>query len=478
MENQTEQAAPEQSQSTPAQPVDIKQAKPKKSMLMFAGIALILVAIAAGAYFLFTGGDDDTTETVQETMQTDEAGSQSLQAAVTLVEGNVQFSSDAKSWTDAVGGETVGEGDYVRTLTDSRTVVLLDDGSAIRLDAASYIQLASSNTQYVEIKLLGGQVYTRVVEDSSRVFSVATENDSYEAQGTAYTTSAIEGKDKVEVYQSQIKVKSSGELVDEGKSYDSDEKTVGDIDEDSLKTNEFAQWNKEQDVNSGVDEAKLGFLGEKVEEPKQVETTPEPKPAPTPAPAPDTTPSGITLSGNAVDGGVKLTWSMNGVSTKDGFKIVRDKSDSTPTYGVNSSTYVGNNSTRSYTLDLKDGKSYYFRVCVYDGDCSNYSNSVRVTAPFAPIEEVQAGTVTLSYDEANNKASWTFTGTAPHGFKVVHSTATGPTYPANSIAYTGSTSKVLPSEPGTYYVRVCKYTASDAYGGCTDYSNEITYTID
>ena len=59
-----------------------------------------------------------------------------------------------------------------------------------------------------------------------------------------------------------------------------------------------------------------------------------------------------------------------------------------------------------------------------------------------------------------------------------------PSYPSNSIQYVGAgtSSTFLPTvekkDPGTYYVRVCKYTASDAFGGCTDYSNELVYTIE
>lgn len=449
--------------------------KLKSNMIMaLVGSGLIILGLAIGAFLWLSGGNDDTplASTPEESSEASE--STSLQAAITLVEGNVQYSSDSLAWTDAIGGETVGEGDYIRTLTASRTVVLLDDGSAVRLDADSSIQLASSNSQYVEIKLMGGQVYTRVVENGSRVFSVATDSDSYEAQGTAYSTSTIDGSDEVSVYQSKVKVKSSGDIVDEGKTYDSEDKAVQDIDTDKLTEDEFAQWNKEQDVNSGLSVEMLGVLEKKVDEPAPEIVTPEPAPAPsagTPAS------NNIILSGAPTDKGVKLTWQMGSTATKDGFKIVRDKTDSTPTYGANSSTYVGDNSSRSYTLDIKDGKSYYFRICVYsEGTCSDYSNSVKVAAPYVAIEEVVPGTITLSINDDDDGLTWTYTGTAPHGFKVVRSLSPNPTYPNDSPVYTQSTSYNIP-DLGTdlAYFRVCKYTASDAHGGCTDYSNQIEY---
>ena len=92
--------------------------------------------------------------------------------------------------------------------------------------------------------------------------------------------------------------------------------------------------------------------------------------------------SKITLS--VVDKGddyVKLKWDISGGKAPNGFKIVKDtKSD--PTYPSDDDwEYESDKDARSFkwTKNLKDGKKYYFRVCVYlGGKCGTYSNNVSV----------------------------------------------------------------------------------------------------
>ena len=438
--------------------------------LMVAGLLVLVLAI--GGVVVLSGSDNEGDDVASSEVMDEEETVVSLAAAVSVVEGNVQVSEDGETWTDATGGETVAVGQYVRTLADSRVVLLHDDGSAIRLDSDSQIQLSVSDSLSIEVMLVSGQVYSRVVESETRTFAVVTERERFEALGTAYKTGTNGETDDVEVYESSVKVDSDETMVDEGNKYDTETKEVSDIDLEKLADDEFVQWNKDQDESDEEFSKKLGVLNKEVKEEAEDE-----EPAPVEEPGPN---AGITLSGSATDEGVQLNWSLTDVSSSDGFKIARSKTSSTPKYGVDTSNYVGNGSSTSKFLDLHDGKTYYFRICIYraaSGTCDTYSNAVQITTPEKQIEQVQAGAVTLAIDGQN--LSWDFAGTAPHGFKVVLSSETGPFYPANSIQYTGSTEYTLPEKPeGTYYVRVCKYTAdSKIDGGCTDYSNEVEYVV-
>ena len=436
---------------------------------------VVLILLLIGGIVFFLGSDDEADQSANSTDSSQDQSVVNLASAVSVVEGTVQISTDSGgTWVDATGGETVAVSHRVRTLADSRAVLLHDDGSAIRLDASTEIQLSVSDSQTTVVKLISGQVYSRVVESETRTYSVATDRERFEALGTAFKTNTAEASDSVEVYQSSIKVETDSKLVDEGNKYSTDTKEVTDVDLEKLKDDEFVQWNKDQDSKNDKFKNKLGVLEEKVEEPVE-------EPAQTqPEPAPSTT--GITLSGTATENGVKLNWELSGVTSTDGFKIVRDKTDTTPTYKENTATYIGDGSVRSKNIDVHDGHSYYFRVCIYRaeaGTCDTYSNTVEIKAPEKSVEKVVPGAVVLSID--GNKISWSISGTAPHGYKVVMNTAGAPSYPANSIKFVGADTKVvdLPDKPeGTYKVRVCKYTADAKIdGGCTDYSNEVTYVV-
>jgi hypothetical protein len=165
------------------------------------------------------------------------------------------------------------------------------------------------------------------------------------------------------------------------------------------------------------------------------------------------------------------------VDVSQGFKLVKSKTSQTPTYPDNTAAYVEAGKT-SYSMYLGAGKTYYFRICAYRGSsCESYSNTVTVTTPLKEVEKPTSGPVTLSI--TGSVASWTYDGTAPHGFKLVISQAPGvPSYgSALKTNFTGSPHEINYLDPGTYNVRVCKYTASDYEGGCMNYSNQVTHIV-
>jgi hypothetical protein len=88
----------------------------------------------------------------------------------------------------------------------------------------------------------------------------------------------------------------------------------------------------------------------------------------------------ISLKGSSKKKGeASLSWSISGGDASQGYKIVASKSKN-PTYPDDSSKSISKESTKSYTWeDLDKGKTYYFRVCVWNGEkCVAYSNNEEV----------------------------------------------------------------------------------------------------
>ena len=443
----------------------------KKSYLL-AAVAFTVVIIFGVVAWTLTANEDAADDVATSTIEKTET---EFASAVTLVEGTVESSIDGETWSAVSGGETIEVGNYVRTLADSRAVILLDDGSAIRLDASTRMQLTAADTSLSEVTLHSGQVYTRVVESEDRTFAVVTSHDRFEALGTAYKTSTSDGTDAVEVYQSKVMVDSDGTQVEEGNKYDTASRQKTSIDLDTLKDDDFLQWNKQQDSQDDDFKDLLGVLN--IDTNAEDDTTDEDSSEDAPSAS-----ANIVLSATQHTEGVALNWTMNDASAPDGFKVVFDATDSTPSYKENSSHYVGGD-VRTHVVGLDDGRTYYFRVCIYraaGGSCDTYSNTVSMKAPLVEKEEIVSGEVELAISD--NLITWEFGGSAPHGFKVVLSSSPSPVYPANSIQYVGpeTTKATLPEKPaGTYYVRVCKYTADAAINsGCMNYSNQVEYLVE
>jgi hypothetical protein len=197
-------------------------------------------------------------------------------------------------------------------------------------------------------------------------------------------------------------------------------------------------------------------------------------------PPPVTVQTGISLSASKKSNGVSFSWKVNGVSISQGFKLVK-ATHSNPTYGQDSAVYLDGSGTRSYLLEINDGKTYYFRVCRYTGSgCDNYSNAVKVTAPSGSVAGVSVSSINLSV-VSGSKVAWTVNGEASQGFKLVWSTNPNPTYPTNGGGFAeylgaGTSYYIVPNwnGTGTHYVRVCAYNGN---GGCVAYSNQVTVDI-
>lgn len=88
----------------------------------------------------------------------------------------------------------------------------------------------------------------------------------------------------------------------------------------------------------------------------------------------------ISLSASKTDNGVTLNWSLAGMESDRGFKVVWSK-DVNPVYPGSDYHYLSDDDSRSDTIsELTTGNTYHFRVCEYlGGKCGVYSNDVSVS---------------------------------------------------------------------------------------------------
>lgn len=433
------------------------------------GIAATVLMVAGISAWLALGGTAEKQASPQTAQK-----ARLLGAVATVVDGSVQVSRDGNTWQDLKAEATIPQQSSVRTAQDGRVVITLDDGSAVRLNNSSTAKLTSLAANDVKITNESGEVYTRVVK-SERSFSVAVGSESYVALGTAYKTVNRDTTKGVEVYQSQVSVKGANQKVAEGKRYYQAnptaelDKKISDIPVDQLQKDDFLKWNLEHDKKTDEFKDKLGYLA-------TLEKTPAPAPAPAPA-APAPAVGSITLAGSQTEKGAGLSWKVSGITVSKGFMIIRSAT-ANPGYSKKADAVFVAASARTYNWKITDGKTYHFRICVYntDGSCTNYSNDIAVTAPYVAPPAEPTGSLTLQHVSGTNVA-WILNGSAPYGLKLVWSESAGPVYPGSSAKFydgASTTSATFDGDSGkTYYLRVCMYYE----GTCKNYSNEIAVTL-
>lgn len=451
------------------QPTGERRSFPKKKPIIIGLIILVLLGGGVGAFLLRQDQQDQAAVPTQQTVA-------KIGVIPALVDGTATYKQGEADWQPLTTETNLGEGALVSTDAGSRAVLVFDDGSALRLDESTSIELVSLVADDIRINQASGTAYSRVVT-SDRTYQVQVGDTSYTALGTAFTTINKLSEKGVQVLQSSVKVDNQDTAVAEGKQYFTEHSDSGvkdkqtDINLETLKDSSFMLWNLAQDEQSDIFKDKLG-VWEKVKQ--QTETPPT-------ADEPVASPGAVlklTASNNSK--GTVLAWTVSGVDVSDGFKVVRSKKSSTPTFGKDEAAYISKPSARSYTWKSDSEGTFWYRVCAYrpdQGTCSNYSNAVKMQAVYVAPEKVVRGSITLQPADQDNILSWSMMGTAPYGYKVVVSSSPNPTYPENSVDLTGKTSYQLKPthlSAGTNYVRICKYTSGSEADKCVDYSNEIT----
>ena len=372
-----------------------------------------------------------------------------LSVDAALVEGTAQYRLDYDSpWEKVQEGMSFGEGTQVRTAADSRAVLNIDDGSSVRLNSNSSVILTKLTPRHIIIQNTGGDVYTRVVKSSKRIFQVRTGSATYQSLGTAYRTFNTDTKEGVEVYQSKVSilgVKSDGSvLVEQGKRYflvdtaatDLEGKVTG-LTQAELAADSFLRWNSEQDRKDFADE--LGVL--------------------------------FDLTAPALE----ITSPTNGTTTEAASLEVKGTTEKGVKVSVNGASVTNNDGQFTTMVNLNEGTNS-IKIEATDQAGNRTVKELSVTRAIPPPPTVF--TLSASKTDKGITFSWTISGISiGKGFKLISSKDANPTYPSKNAlgVFIDATERSYTwkiQDGQTYHFRICTYDGES----CMRYSNDLTVT--
>jgi hypothetical protein len=99
--------------------------------------------------------------------------------------------------------------------------------------------------------------------------------------------------------------------------------------------------------------------------------------------APTATPTPvITLTATTDTNGINLSWTIQGFSSPNGFRILKSESG-TPRFPESDFVFIPSGNQRSYSWSIADNKRYFLRICQNNADdtCGVLSNTVEIVAP-------------------------------------------------------------------------------------------------
>ena len=163
---------------------------------------------------------------------------------LTAVQGSVFLELPGKSEGAAHMGDIVPAGTRVRTAAQSIAQVTFADGSVLRLDAGSQVQLSPSKRLSAKksVMLFFGQLWNKVAHsDANHAYEVKTPNAVCGVRGTEFVAHvADDGSLRVGVDQGRVVVshESDAQAVDSGQQADADDQGVA----AAKSHDDAAQW--------------------------------------------------------------------------------------------------------------------------------------------------------------------------------------------------------------------------------------------
>jgi hypothetical protein len=411
-----------------------------------------------------------------------------LKARIVYKEGAIWKDENGKM-SEINEGDILGEKDEILTGQNSKTVLLFDDGSVLRIGEKTRINFMKLAPSEMRLREDEGELFVRVEKTENHKFYITAGNYTIESLGTIFSVENNDGV-KVKVFDNSVNVGDGvkkKEIGEKEKWSENSDKTeiITDVE---IKENKFITWSLDEEKKEGVVIPPIATkipevtvvlkpTTVKVQEPTSVKEV-----IPTKAAAEGK----LTLTGSKVEQGALLKWEVQNLDVKSGFKLVKSL-EANPSYPSKDFIFFESEKSNSFFWEIKDGKKWHFRVCQYlsSGQCGVYSNDVMVEVSLtSSLDNANhAGNVTairLIGEKSGNVASlnWSLDGYSSMGFKVVWSTNSSPVYPSrdgDSFHYYSEASKRSDTVPDlssgkTYYFRVCEYLG----GKCGVYSNEIS----
>lgn len=406
-------------------------------------MTVLAVAIIVSLFFIWNASRDD------------DHGVASLKAVSAYVEGTIEYVR-LGSTGNLPQNFDLQEGDMIKTGDNGKAILSLDDGSVLRLNNNTEVELTSLHPNSIVITNKKGEVYSRIA-DLERSFEVKIDEYSMKSLGTAYLTKNMDSEKGVEVFESSVEFKKADEskTIEQGKEYyfvkdGKENNEIGELNLDDLKEDEFVVWNRSEDLKLEDFKNKMGFL-------QNID--------------------GVML---------EISTPKNEATTEDSEILVEGKTDTDAKVYINDTEVTNTDGKFSQKIALEMGEN---KINVRAENSLGHKNekSLKVTRRERAQEQnqesnqqqQQGASISLSGSATDDgiNFSWTVTGVdISQGFKLVKSESASPVYPGNDYQYLSDNAtrsyKWSIQDGKTYHFRVCQYLG----GSCGVYSNNITVT--
>lgn len=415
-----------------------------KRFYLFLLIVIIISCFVIWAIAKGPDQDEQPTITLDETAEPETA-----KAKVEYLNGQLQIKIQ-DNWQDLKVNDFFEPGAQIKTNDNSKATIVLPEGSLVRLDQNTQLNLIDFGQADIVIEQACGTAFYRVNESSPAIFRVINKQVELTALGTGFNVNIDNSKVNLIVTESRVKAKIyeteqkdnilSMRTIDEGyyaiidpgleneKMIESDEKNLAE-----LLNHEWLMWNKEQDEAQNF---YLGVFAKSIElqlsEPQETEF--------------ETDQDTLTIKGTT---------------------------DSQAQIYINSQEIDNDNGEFSTEIELDSGDNQ-IEILV-----QKEKNKNKKTLYVKSTKQVDGSIeLTAEIDQNNVNLTWQVADTeALYGFRTIKSTAADPVFPDNTYHKIGNNTyqdSWTDLESGTYHFRVCLYENQ----GCTLYSNDVKATIE
>jgi hypothetical protein len=130
-------------------------------------------------------------------------------AAISGLSGSAQIGTNQTEMLAAVIGQRLSVGSYVQTEANTKLNIALADGSQIRLDENTLIQLGTlrlieSGEKEIDLQLFSGEVDTQVSSAVQGTFQIRTSNTTAGVRGTKFRLAYLDELSLLETYEGEV----------------------------------------------------------------------------------------------------------------------------------------------------------------------------------------------------------------------------------------------------------------------------------
>jgi len=409
---------------------------------------LILILIGIVSFIVWSIKRTEQNETTDAPKYSDESTVPTLSAKVMGVTGKVESLSPGSDWVETAENYQLKNTESIRTDAESKVIIELPDGSLLRLNENSEVELAQIGLADIIINQKRGEVFHRVNDQSPAIYRVRNNNVELTALGTAFniiidgqTTKLVvtENKVKAKVYRDEdiLNMRTIDEgteaIINPNLAVDKmiDSKT---IDGSELLGQSWYAWNIEQDT------AKNLYLGLFAKATKLVILEPE----------------------------------QSEMSTDKDAIMIKGATDPAAEIFIDGQELENKNG--SFEMNYKLGAKLNEITITVKKDKNINKKILKITSTKTPDELKLSG----SLQEKNINLTWTSSELKDIAeIKILMSKKTGTlTYPAeqeHSVKISNTKDSWNNLDDGQYFFRLCAY--EEASKSCRVYSNQITLTV-